>query len=172
MNKFLGAAMIAAMPATAGAQMTSSPMASSMGAPAMSATTYVMKAGAGDLYERDSSRLVMASTKNPKLKAFAKMMIADHTTSTDEVKAAAMKAGMTPKPPMLNAMQMRDMSALKAASPMKRDALYITQQKAAHQQALMVQQGYATSGTVQPLKMAAAKIVPVVEHHIQELNAM
>ena len=79
---------------------------------------------------------------------------------------------MTPKPPKLDAMQMRNMSELKAASPMKRDAMYITQQKAAHQQALMVQQGYATSGTVAPLKMAAAKIVPVVEKHIQELNAM
>ena len=100
------------------------------------------------------------------------MMIADHTKSTDEVKAAAMQAGMTPKPPMLNAMQMRNMSELKAASPMKRDALYIAQQKVAHQQALMVQQGYADNGTVQPLKMTAMKIVPVVQQHIQELNAM
>ena len=162
MKKMMGAMILAALPMMASAQM----------AAPMSASTYVMKAGAGDLYERQSSQLLLGSTKNPKLKSFAKMMIADHTKSTDEVKAAAMKAGMTPKPPMLNAMQMRNMSELKAAGPMKRDALYITQQKAAHQQALMVQQGYADNGTVQPLKMVAAKIVPVVQQHIQELNAM
>lgn len=172
MKKLMSAMILATLPVAAGAQMASGQMAGSqMGAP-MSASTYVMKAGAGDLYERESSKLVAGSTKNAKLKAFAQQMIAQHTTSTNEVKAAAMKAGMTPKPPMLDAMQMRNMSELKAASPMKRDALYITQQKAAHQQALMVQQDYAQNGTVQPLKMAAAKIVPVVEHHIQELNAM
>lgn len=162
MTKMMGAMILAALPVMASAQM----------AAPMPASTYVMKAGAGDLFERQSSELVLGSTKNAKLKAFAKMMVADHSTSTAEVKAAAMKAGMTPKPPKLDAMQMRNMSELKAASPMKRDAMYITQQKAAHQQALMVQQGYATSGTVAPLKMAAAKIVPVVEKHIQELNAM
>ena len=162
MNKLMGAMILAALPVAANAQM----------AAPMPASTYVMKAGAGDLYEKQSSQLVMGSTKNAKLKAFAQMMVSDHTTSTNEVKAAAMKAGMTPKPPMLDAMQTRNMSALRAATPMKRDALYITQQKAAHQQALMVQQDYAANGTVQPLKMAAAKIVPVVEHHIQELNAM
>ena len=162
MTKILGAMILAAMPVMASAQM----------AAPMPATTYVMKAGAGDLFERESSEIVMGSTKNPKLKAFAKMMVSDHTTSTAEVKAAAMKAGMTPKPPMLDAMQKRNIAALKAASPMKRDALYITQQKASHQQALMVQQGYATSGSVAPLKMAAAKIVPVVEQHIHALDAM
>ena len=168
MKKMMGAMILATLPVMASAQMAA-PMSAST---TMSASTYVMKAGAGDLYERESSQLLLGSTKNPKLKSFAKMMIADHTKSTDEVKAAAMQAGMTPKPPMLNAVQLRNMSELKAASPMKRDALYITQQKAAHQQALMLHQGYADNGTVQPLKMAAAKIVPVVQHHIQELNAM
>ena len=168
MTRFMGAIILATLPAIAGAQMEA-PMTATT---AMPAATYVMKAGAGDLFERQSSELVMGSTKNAKLKAFAKMMIADHTTSTAEVKAAAMKAAMTPKPPMLDAAQMRDMAALKAASPMKRDALYITQQKVAHQQALMLHRGYAANGSVAPLKMAATKIVPVVEHHIHELDAM
>ncbi|WP_375394867.1 DUF4142 domain-containing protein [uncultured Sphingomonas sp.] len=162
MSKILGAMVLAALPVVASAQM----------AAPMPASTYVMKAGAGDLYERKSSEVVLGSTKNPKLKSFAKMMISDHTTSTADVKAAAMRAGMTPKPPMLDAKQSHDIAALKAAGPMKRDALYITQQKAAHQQALMVQQGYAMNGTVAPLKTAAAKIVPVVQQHIQELDSM
>ena len=162
MNKILGAMMLTALPVAAGAQM----------AAPMPAATYVMKAGAGDLFERKSSEVVLMSTKNAKLRTFAKMMVSDHTTSTAEVKAAAMKAGMTPKPPMLTAKQSHDVAALKAATGTKRDALYITQQKAAHQEALTVQQGYATNGSVAPLKATAAKIVPVVQQHIQELEAM
>lgn len=162
MKMLMSAMVLAALPVAASAQM----------AAPMPASTYVAKAGAGDLFERESSALVMGSTKNPKLKSFTKMMIADHMASTKDVKAAAMKAGLTPKPPMLDAAQQRDMAELKAASATRRDALYITQQKAAHQQALMLQQNYAKNGSAQPLKMAAAKIVPVVEHHIAELNAM
>lgn len=159
MKTMLCAAMLLAVPTIASAQ-------------AMSGQTYVMKAGASDLFERDSSRLVASSTTNAKLKGFAEKMIADHTKSTDEVKAAAMKAGMKVAPPHLDAMQTRNMAALRAAKGAERDRLYISQQKTSHQQALEVQQAYAQNGTVQPLKMAAAKIVPVVQGHIQMLQSM
>lgn len=138
----------------------------------MSSATYVMKAGAGDLYERESSKLVLQSTTNPNLKSFAQMMVTDHTKSTADVKAAAMKSKLHPKPPMLNAEQKSNMAALRAAKGTDRDALYITQQKASHQEALMVQQDEANNGTSKPLKMTAAKIVPVVQQHIDMLASM
>ncbi|WP_380779010.1 DUF4142 domain-containing protein [Sphingomonas sp. R86520] len=161
MKTFLTAAALIAMPMTA----------LSAQAP-MPASTYVMKAGASDLYEKTSSQLVLATTTNPKLKGFAQMMVTDHTKSTEDVKAAAMAAKVKVAPPKLDAMGAKNVAALRAAKGMARDRLYVTQQKAAHQKALALQQGYADNGTVPGLKTVAAGIVPVVQTHISELQTM
>ena len=144
--------------------------AAAMAAP-VSPSTYVMKAGASDLYEITSSQLEMNST-NPKLREFAQKMVHDHTQSTADVKAAAMKAGLHPQPPMLNPMQRTMVANLKKVSGTARDHMYIAQQKTAHQQALALQEDYSAHGTAAPLKMAAGNIVPVVKSHIQMLAAM
>ena len=133
--------------------------------------TYVMKAGAGDLYEIQSSRLVMNST-NPKIHSFAMMMVTDHNKSTADVKAAATKAHMKVEEPVLSPMQSTMMSNLRKVSGTARDQMYVEQQKAAHNQALALHEDYSANGTSLPLKMAATKIVPVVKSHIQMLAAM
>lgn len=158
--KMLGAAALLAMSAT--------PLL----AQSMSSATYVTKAGASDLYERESSRLVLQTTGNAQLRSFAQMMVSDHTKSTADVKAAAMKARVKVAPPKLTPEQSRNMSALRLAKGADRDALYIAQQKASHQQALTLQQDEATNGKATSLKMVAAKIVPVVQHHIDMLDGM
>ena len=96
----------------------------------------------------------------------------DHTKSTADVKAAAMAGHVMAGPPMLDAMGQANVAKLKVATGTARDAMYIAQQKKSHQMALMVQQAYATSGTVAPLKTAATNILPVVKHHIAELSTM
>ena len=140
-------------------------------AAALPPAEFVKKAGASDLYEITSSKLVMGST-NPKLKSFANMMVADHTKSTAEVKAAAMKSGLKPMPPKLDAKQASDVAALKQASGTARDSLYVTQQKAAHQEALALHKDNAATSTAPALKAVSATVVPVVEHHISQLSSM
>ncbi len=133
---------------------------------------YVEMAGAGDLYEKSSSQLVLTSTKNPKIRSFAQMMIADHSKSTAEVKAAATRAKIIVAPPKLTAEQTRMIADLRAAKGRARDETYLTQQKAAHDKALELHTTYSSDGTVAPLKQAAAKIAPVVQHHIDMLQSM
>ena len=58
----------------------------------MTPRAYVAAAGASDLYERESSRIVLQTTQDPKVRAYATMMIADHAKSTAQVKAAAAPA--------------------------------------------------------------------------------
>jgi putative membrane protein len=161
MKTLFTAAALIALPLTAASAQAPIP-----------AATYVTKAGASDLYERTSSQLVLATTANPKLKSFAHMMITDHTKSTAEVKAAATGAHVRVAPPRLDAMGARNVAALRAARGTARDRLYVTQQKAAHEKALALQQGYAAHGTVPGLKRVAANIVPVVKTHIAELRTM
>lgn len=138
----------------------------------MAAADFVTKAGASDLYEQRSSKLVLQSTKNPKVRSFAQQMVTDHGKTTAEVKAAAAKAGMKPKPPALDAAKTKMIQELTAAKGEARDRLYLQQQKTAHQEALTLHQGYSASGDKPKLKAVAAKAVPIVEHHIQMLGAM
>jgi putative membrane protein len=138
----------------------------------MTPSQYVMTAGASDLFEQTSSKLVLETTQDPKVRAFANEMIADHGKSTAAVKAAAMKAGLKPAAPHLTPLQSEKVAELQSASGPDRDALYLAQQKAAHGQALAVQKAYAMDGTSAPLKAAAGGIVPVVEQHIAMLKTM
>ena len=161
MNRYLTLAALMALPMTA--VSAQAPMA---------ASTYVMKAGAGDLYEKQSSQLVLATTANPKIKGFANMMIMDHTKSTMDVKRAAMAANVKVAPPKLDADGMKNVAALRAAKGSARDTLYVAQQKMAHQKALALHQGYADAGTVPSLRTVAAGIAPVVQAHITELQGM
>lgn len=133
---------------------------------------YVMTAGASDLYEIQSSQLVLQSTADPKLRAFATMMVSDHTKSTAQVKAAAAKSRVPAAAPQLNPAQAEMVAQLRAESGPARDTAYIAQQKASHNQALDVQKTYATDGTAPALKAAAAGIVPVVQHHVAMLKTM
>lgn len=133
---------------------------------------YVAMAGASDLYERTASQVVLKTTTNPQVKAFATMMVTDHHKSTAMVKAAAAKSHIAPAPPALTPEQRRMIADLRAQTGTARDTTYIAQQKTAHSQALVLQQSYANEGTAPALKAAAVKIVPVVAHHIQMLDAM
>jgi putative membrane protein len=138
----------------------------------MSPAEYVTTAGASDLYERTSSQMVLESTSDPKIREFAQMMIAHHTKSTADVKAAAARSRVKVAPPRLNPLQTELVAELRAETGAARDAAYVAQQKASHNQALAVQQAYAAEGTAPALKGAAATIVPVVQQHIELLKAM
>ena len=138
----------------------------------MPASEYVKTAGASDLFERTSAKVVLETTTNPQVRSFATMMLGDHGKSSAMVKAAAAKSKVRVAPPMLTPTQNEMIAELRAETGTARDATYIAQQKAAHGQALAVQQAYAADGTAAPLRTAASKIVPVVQMHIKMLMAM
>lgn len=138
----------------------------------MSAPTFIAKAGASDLYEKQSSQLLLTSTNNEALKRYANMMIQHHTKSTNDVKMAATQAGLTVPPPRMEPMQRANMAALRRVNGVARDRLYVQQQRASHRMALQLHQSYSRNGTVQPLRAAATNIVPVVQQHLDEIQRM
>ena len=140
-------------------------------APAMTGKQFVAKAGASDLFERKEATVMMTSS-NTDIAGFAKQMMTDHTKSTDMVKAAAQKDGIMAGSPMLTTKQKSDLAALSASKGATRDSLYVTQQKAAHTEALDLMQSYSTSGTAKNLKITAGKITPVEQSHIHMLGKM
>ena len=138
----------------------------------MPAAEYVKTAGASDLYERQSSQIVLQTTADPRVRAFAQMMIMHHTKSTADVKRAATRTRVPAPPPVLMPTQAELIAELRAEQGPARDAAYIAQQRASHNQALAVQQAYAAEGTNPALRQAAAGIVPVVKDHIAMLMRM
>lgn len=128
---------------------------------------------AGGHYEIDSSDLAPKQGASASLKSLAAMIAADHKKAGDELKAAA--AAATPKvvpSDTLTAKQQSDLSALKAANGAAFDTLYVSQQIAAHQEALAALKAYAASGASPSLKAFASKASTVVQGHLDKLQAV
>jgi len=136
------------------------------------AAGYIAKAGAGDLWEIESSKALLSKSTNAEVKKFAQMMVDHHTDSTEKVKAAAMAANLTVAPPKLAPDQEKTLEEVKKANANAIDALYVRHQKTAHDAALALHQGFATGGDTEALKNAAGEIAPVVQKHIAELGKL
>jgi putative membrane protein len=132
---------------------------------------YVTGAAMGDMYEVEAGKIAAQRAKSPEIKAFAQMMVVDHTKSTNDLKAAlaTANAGVTP-PADLDDRRKGMLQNLRAAGDADFDLAYLHQQLAAHLEALTIHGGYAAHGDNPVLKDVAAKIKLVVEHHIAEIK--
>lgn len=130
---------------------------------------YARMAGAGDLYEIESSRLAQQKGATGAVRQFGQMMIEQHTQTTQALTSAARAAGMTPPPPALAPRQQKMIDELRGLSGAPFDAAYLRQQQAAHQEALALHAGYAENGDNAALRKVAAAAVPIVQRHIDLL---
>ena len=171
-----GSSANAAPAGNASEDMTASPVqaspnvtqASANSAPT-DAATYLAKAGAGDLFEIESSKAIMEKTENAEVNSFAKMMVDEHGKSTAKLKAAAQAAKLPTSPPTLEPKQQQAVDSIRAAQGDAADRLYLDAQRMAHSDALALHRGYASGGDTAQLKATAASIAPVVQHHIDML---
>lgn len=138
------------------------------GTPTDSAS-YVAMAGAGDLFEIQSSNTILGKSPSPAVRDFANMMIAHHKDATAKVTAAAKQAGMTVPPPALMPDQQRMLADIEGASGTNAETVYLAHQRTAHEKSLNLNQTYANSGETPALREVAAGIVPVVQSHIDAL---
>ena len=132
---------------------------------------FVDNAGQGGMYEIEAAKIAQEKSKNPEVKAFAKMMVADHTALGNEMKPLMVAAGKTP-PAELDQRRKGFLDNLRAAGPADFDKDYMNQQVAAHEETLTLMQGYADNGDDAGLKAAAAKAVPKVQAHLDKAKAV
>ncbi len=134
---------------------------------------YIAMAASGDLFEIQSGEMAHPRAHSPAVHNFATMLTADHTRSTQILTAAAQAGGVTPPPPAMLPQHQALLSQLNSAgSGPAFDIAFRDIQIQAHQQSLMLHQNYAANGDVPALRQAAAQIVPVVQGHLQQLQAM
>ncbi|WP_413061654.1 DUF4142 domain-containing protein [Sphingomonas carotinifaciens] len=136
------------------------------------AEPYVTAAGRSDLYEINSSQVVLEKSQNPAIRRYADMMIKHHQKTTAATLAAATKAGLTPPPPALDPGATASINELQLASAGDVDRLYLAQQVPAHRAALDLHQGYGSGGDQAPLRATAKKAVPIVRQHLAEAERM
>ena len=133
----------------------------------MTAADFVTKAASTDMFEITEAKMAEKKATSPDIKAFAAMMIKDHTKSTADLKAAIAKSGQSlPPPAALPADMQSKVDDLVKTSGADFDKTYVTQQVDAHTTALGVMQGYAMAGDVPALKDFAGATSKVVHNHL------
>ena len=136
-----------------------------------SASAYVPAAAIADMYEVAAGKIAETRAKSPEVQAFARMMVKDHTKSTEALKTALKTAGLAVTPPAeMDERRKGMLQNLQAAGDSDFDLAYLHQQLAAHVEALELHKGYADHGDNPTLKDVAAKITPVVEQHLGEIK--
>jgi putative membrane protein len=127
--------------------------------------TNVPAAAISDMYEIEAGRIASEKAQHADLKAFAKMLVTDHTKSSGELKTAAGSAQGVTMPSAMDERRQGMIDNLKQASAQDFDKVFINQQVAAHEEALTLHRTYADNGDNPALKAFAAKTAPVVDGH-------
>ncbi len=133
--------------------------------------SFVSNAGQSDMYEIQAGKIAQSKATRDDVKAFGKMMVADHTALSAEMKPLAAAAGQTP-PAALDERRQGMIDNLNAATPADFDNVYLAQQEAAHNEALTLMNGYAANGDDAGLKGAAAKAAPKVQMHLDHVKTL
>ena len=133
---------------------------------------FVDTMAASDMFEIEAGRLAQEMGESQAIKDFGAMMVRDHTTSSDKLKAAVAEAGNgLAVNPAMTPVQQGLLEQLRTGGE-NFDAMYAQQQVDAHETALGVLQTQAQSGTVAQLKAFAAETAAVVEGHLEQARGL
>ncbi|MEW5688339.1 MAG: DUF4142 domain-containing protein [Pseudomonadota bacterium] len=137
----------------------------------VSTDQFVTNAAISDMYEIEAGKIAQQKGQSAEVKAFGKQMVTDHTALSNEMKPLVIAAGKT-APTGLDERRKGLIDNLNAASPTDFDKVYISQQEAAHGEALDLMKGYADNGEDAGLKAGAAKAVPKVQAHLDHVKKL
>jgi len=128
---------------------------------------FATKAGTAGMFEIQSSQLALSKSQNSDIKAFAQMMIDDHTKAAEGLKSAAAKEGHVDVPAALDQPNADKLEQLTKASGSDFDKLYVQLQTDAHVDAVALFTGYAANGPAGQLKDFAGSTVPTLQKHYE-----
>ena len=136
-------------------------------APIPPAQDFVAKAAGGDAFEIASGRLAQEKAQDTRVRGFAAMLVADHTTSSAKLAKAVAESGQSLAMPNGVAPEKQGALAELSAASAGFDRQFMEAQVRAHEEALGLLQGYAEDSDVASLRAFAAEASGVVERHLQ-----
>jgi putative membrane protein len=130
---------------------------------------YMATASSIDLYAIRSSELALTRAANPRLRDFARAMIADHRGTSAQLSFGGRRLNLLPSATMLPAHQAM-FDELSASGDF--DATYRRQQVAVHQAALKLHSDFAARGESPTLRTVARNAAPIERRHLDMLRRM
>ena len=125
-----------------------------------------------DMYEVTAGKIALEKGESAAVREFAQMMVADHTKSSKALEDAVGGAGEDfSMPASLDTEHQAQIDILQSLQGAAFDREYLTQQMAAHREALALLKAYGASGDVADLRQFAQSTIPVVQKHRDWLDA-
>ena len=128
-------------------------------------SAFVKMAGMGNTAEIEASKIADSLSDDADVKAFAQMMIADHTLAQAQLKTLAAKYGLT-APDSTDAMHKEIAMQLRMKSGRELDSMYIHQQVVDHNTTIVLFQNEASNGNNVVLKDSASAKLPTLQMHL------
>ncbi len=149
------------------------------------ATQFRAKATASDAFEVLSSRIALTHATDPDLKEFARMMVHDHTASTNALVAiggiskASLESKMKPGADgkfaandLIDSDHANELNSLDSKSNGDFNRTYIDDQVKGHEDAVSLLEDYAKNGDNPKLRAFAHKILPTVKMHLAKARGL
>ncbi len=131
---------------------------------------YMAAASSIDLFTIRSAELALARSANPRLRDFARTMIADHQGTSAQLSFGGRRLNLLPSATLLPAHQVM-FDALSSASG-DFDAAYRRHQLTVHQAALRLHGDFAARGESPTLRSVARNAVPIERRHLNLLRRL
>ena len=140
---------------------------------ATTAVGFVTRAALSDMYEIESSRLALERSQSAAIKTYAQRMIDEHTRMSNEMKATVAQAGLQARPPVvLDEERLALIRELRESGPGDFDGKYLDQQTESHENTLNLFRDFSNNGDNDQLKQLAARGLPMIENHLQTVQAL
>lgn len=140
-------------------------------AAALTREGYANAAAIGNLYEIEAANIAWERSTSEDVKAFAKMLIADHTAANAKLDVLVSQAEGS-VPDALDEEHQKMIDALKDAEDANFNSLYLAQQRTAHEAALKLHENYAAGGDDAAFKAFAADSAETVTKHLDHLKSL
>ncbi|ADL01812.1 DUF4142 domain-containing protein [Brevundimonas subvibrioides] len=134
---------------------------------------FVTALATSDMYELAAADIAEAKSTNAGVKELAGMIKTDHTASTAKLKTLApTEAADTTLPTGMDERRQGLIDNLNAAAPADFDRVFLTQQVAAHNEALTLLNGFKDHTETPGLAALATEVIPKVTMHRDRAQTM
>lgn len=131
--------------------------------------TFAEKAAISDMFEIQAGKLAQDQAKDNGVKQFGNHMVADHTKTSEAMKAMAQQKSMT-LPTKLDSEHQQKLDQLRGQQGDQFDSAYLQGQIDAHQTAVTLFRTQAEKGQDADLKRFAEQTLPTLEQHLRQVR--
>ena len=173
--RVLAASALPLILASAPGAFAADPPAKQAAVPAMatpSTSTFLTNTAVANLFEIESSKAALAKTKSDKIKAFANLMVTDHTGAGTKFKQAVTDAKLTPPAEKLDAKHQALLDDLKKKEGAAFDTAYVKAQHDGHVETVAMFEAYAKGGDNARMKQFANEMLPTLKAHLDQVSKL